>query len=212
MLREGLGQGAEHLGCARGRATQSRRIAGGTDGHRATASQQIGGGAHGFVETAGSLPPDETGEALDRGRTRCRAVAVRRFAAELVAELSESVDLGPRLALLAHLNRDRSPMVRTRAAVLLSRLLHETRDTKTPPPKRAPAAPSRTFSPDDAKPTPPTPAAPESKPPGELSLAAANPILFRIDGETGSAHRRVRWLSQLARIACATSEDSGTWK
>ncbi len=181
VLREGLGQGgAPGLRSEAALRNLGESLAGQTVIERLHRSESVEE-RMAFVETAGSLPPDEAMKLLTEAAHDAEPY-VRRLAAELVAELSESVDLGPRLALLAHLNRDQSPMVRTRAAVLLSRLLHETRETKTPPPKRAPAAPSRTFSPDDAKPTPPTPAAPESKPPGELSLAAANPILFRIDG------------------------------
>ncbi len=137
-----------------------------------------------LVETAGSLPSGDAMALLSEAAHDTEPY-VRRLAAEIVAEASVAGDLGPKLAILAHLSSDPSPMVRTRAAALLSQLLHQSPSHDKPHAKPAVAAIARTFSPSEAPSPapPPTPAVAEPALPGELSVSAGNPTLFRIDGQ-----------------------------
>ncbi|MBL9002756.1 MAG: protein kinase [Myxococcales bacterium] len=136
-----------------------------------------------LVETANSLPSVEALALLSEAAHDIEPY-VRRLVAEIVAEASVVGDLGPKLAILAHLSSDPSPMVRTRATALLSQLLHHLPSVDKPHHKPAVAAISRAFRPSEAPSPPPTPATVEPALPGELSVSASNPTLFRIDGQS----------------------------
>ena len=180
ILRDGLASGgAQALRAEAGLRNLGEALTGKTTLERLHRSESVEE-RMAFVETAGSLPASEALTLLSEAAHDVEPY-VRRLAAELVAELPDSVELGPRLAVLAHLNRDQSPLVRTRAGVLLSRILHQTRAANSPEPKRVIPPLQRTFQPENEPPVAVETPQPTATQQGELSLAAEQPILFRID-------------------------------